>query len=368
MKHQLSQAILIQILLTLDLSNQAPLIIAHRGAFGYFPEHTFPGYEYAFYDGADFIDIDVQPTKDGHLVAHHEPSLDNQLIGTEQHPEIFRDELRKTFINPLTNVTYANDFMLKDFNLEELKLLRRVQRYQGRRSNYFDGLYQVLSLQEAIDQIKDMNEQKVAFRKNQIPIGIYIEIKQTDYYLSLGIDVNGMLLEVLKRNNIETNQKSLNQKLPVMLQSFYLSSVTFFQERTDLKLSMNIEMINTNWTIEGLIQNDIKLVSIQNTMLAYPHILNNHGMLNLVNNARQYGIEVHVFTAKDDIISMKEEGITLFDKYKYYYESGIDGLYTEHPRSTLVVFEHLDSLREAQKSICKQQAVDSDNRLEECYL
>ena len=95
-----------------------PLIIAHRGSFGYFPEHTEVAYHYAYMEGSHFLDIDVQPTKDGHLVIHHEPSLDGLLVGAENHPDIFADSMRKNFTNLLTGQHYLNDFMLKDFTLE----------------------------------------------------------------------------------------------------------------------------------------------------------------------------------------------------------------------------------------------------------
>lgn len=71
-----------------------PLIIAHRGSMGYFPEHTKLAYYYAHFEGSDFIDIDLQPTKDGHFVVNHDPCFSQELTGYEAYPDIFKEEMK----------------------------------------------------------------------------------------------------------------------------------------------------------------------------------------------------------------------------------------------------------------------------------
>src|SRR5689334_9225240 len=68
------------------LDGRAPLVIGHRGAAGYLPEHTLQGYELAIRLGADFIEPDLVATKDGVLIARHEPLLDATTDVTS-HPE-----------------------------------------------------------------------------------------------------------------------------------------------------------------------------------------------------------------------------------------------------------------------------------------
>ena len=57
---------------SLDYEKKVPLITAHRGSMWYFPEHTSAAYYYSFFEGADFIDVDLQPTKDGHFMVFHD--------------------------------------------------------------------------------------------------------------------------------------------------------------------------------------------------------------------------------------------------------------------------------------------------------
>eukprot|EP00347_Sterkiella_histriomuscorum_P016028 403354766 len=361
--------------------NSAPLIIAHRGSFGYFPEHTEPAYHYAFFEGAHFIDIDIQPTKDGHLVIHHEPALDGQLIGEEMYPHIFKESLRKSWKNPLTNYTYQNDFMIRDFTLQELKLLRRVQRFPKTRSTYFDGMYPIMSLQEAIDYIKQINSDLKTNRNEGIPMGIYIEIKQTDYYHDeLGIDINSMLLDILRINGLDTYEKAESHNLPVMIQSFYLSSIKFFQNHTNLPSAYCIEVLNKNWTIPLLKEQNVKIIAIENIFLNGTYLLNNYGKDDIVELAHSHNIQVQIFTARDDMLKFhpiekfqhqtqqignmteshldiekeleqeqsgqqmfieQNEGALIYDEYKFYFDKNIDAIFTEFPKSAKIVFGQL---------------------------
>ena len=66
-------------------------------------------------------------------------------------------------------------------------------------------------------------------------MGLYIELKTTDFYQeTYGIDVNEMLLNVLREYNLETQEQSLQNKVPIIIQSFYLSSIQYFKQNTDL--------------------------------------------------------------------------------------------------------------------------------------
>lgn len=78
-----------------------PLVLAHRGSFGIYPEHTTAGYHISYYEGAHFVDVDLQPTKDGVLVAHHEPCFTGLFVGMNEHKHIYSDDKRVNFTNPL---------------------------------------------------------------------------------------------------------------------------------------------------------------------------------------------------------------------------------------------------------------------------
>src|SRR5918998_868400 len=69
-----------------DEEDPLPLVIGHRGASGYLPEHTLEAYALAIRQGADFIEPDLVATKDGHLIARHEPNI-IATTDVAQHPE-----------------------------------------------------------------------------------------------------------------------------------------------------------------------------------------------------------------------------------------------------------------------------------------
>src|SRR3712207_2698983 len=78
-------------------SEPSPLVIGHRGASGYLPEHTLESYTLAIRIGADYIEPDLVATKDGHLIARHEPNITN-TTDVEDHPE-FADRKRKAVVD-----------------------------------------------------------------------------------------------------------------------------------------------------------------------------------------------------------------------------------------------------------------------------
>ena len=113
-----------------------PIVIGHRGAAGYLPEHTLAGYALAVFQGADFIEPDLVMTKDGELIARHEPILDD-TTDVAAHPEF---AARKT--TKVLDGTSVNAWWAEDFTLAEIKTLRAKERL-ATRSHEYDGRFQV---------------------------------------------------------------------------------------------------------------------------------------------------------------------------------------------------------------------------------
>jgi glycerophosphoryl diester phosphodiesterase len=186
-----------------------PLVIGHRGAAGYRPEHTLASYELAARMGADYIEPDLVSTKDGVLVARHE----NDITGTTDvasHPE-FAD--RKT-----TKVIDGNTitgWFTEDFTLAELKTLRAKERLPEvrQRNTIYDGRFQIPTFQEVIDLSKRLS------RELGRPIGIYPETKHPSYFRSIGLPLEPKLVEALNRNGL--NHPGAN----VFVQSFEVSNL-----------------------------------------------------------------------------------------------------------------------------------------------
>ena len=113
-----------------------PLVIGHRGAHGYLPAHTLEGYALAIELGADFIEPDLVSTKDGHLIARHEP---NMIATTDvaSRPE-FASRRRTVIVDGAADT----GFFASDFTLAEIKQLRAVQDF-AERPHQLDGKFEI---------------------------------------------------------------------------------------------------------------------------------------------------------------------------------------------------------------------------------
>jgi glycerophosphoryl diester phosphodiesterase len=165
-----------------------PLVFGHRGASGYRPEHTLAAYDLAIRTGADVIEPDLVPTKDGHLVARHE----NEISGTTDvsvRPE-FADRRATKIIDgsPITG------WFTEDFTLAELKTLRAKERLPAVRqeSTLFDGRYTIPTLEEVIELAQEQS------RATGRTIGIAPETKHPTYFDGIGLSLEEPLLRALR--------------------------------------------------------------------------------------------------------------------------------------------------------------------------
>ncbi|HEX5782025.1 MAG TPA: glycerophosphodiester phosphodiesterase family protein, partial [Solirubrobacteraceae bacterium] len=106
--------------------DDGPLVIGHRGAPGYLPDHTLEGYRLAIQMGADYIEPDLVVTKDGHLIARHEPNI-TLTTDVKDHPE-FASRFTKKFVDGIEE----EGWFASDFTLAEIKTLRAIQPVTGR--------------------------------------------------------------------------------------------------------------------------------------------------------------------------------------------------------------------------------------------
>jgi len=169
-----------------------PIVVGHRGASGYRPEHTLEAYRLAVALGADYVEPDLVPTTDGVLVARHE----NEIGGTTDvatRPE-FADRRTTKVVD---GVSFTGWFT-EDFTLAELKTLRAKERIPDIRpqNTAYDGLYEVPTLQEVIDLAREES------RRTGRTIGIYPETKHPTYFDSIGLSLEEELVRVLTRNGL----------------------------------------------------------------------------------------------------------------------------------------------------------------------
>ncbi|HEV7453030.1 MAG TPA: glycerophosphodiester phosphodiesterase [Pseudonocardiaceae bacterium] len=192
-----------------DRNRRGPIVIGHRGASGYRPEHTLASYELAARLGADFIEPDLVVTKDGVLVCRHEPVIDD-TTDVASHPEFAARRTTKT----LDGVVVTGWFT-EDFTLAELKTLRAVERLpQIRQHNtLYNGRYEIPTFQEVLDLRARLSDE---LRRT---LGVYPETKHPTFFKNARLPLEPRLIEILRSNQL--NQPDA----PVFVQSFEVTNL-----------------------------------------------------------------------------------------------------------------------------------------------
>jgi glycerophosphoryl diester phosphodiesterase len=204
--------------------DESPLVIGHRGAAGYLPDHTLEGYELAIKLGADYIEPDLVATKDGHLIARHEPNI-TTTTDVRSHPEFAGRETTK-----VVDGVAETGFFASDFTLAEIKTLRAVQPL-SERPQQFNGRFEIPTLTEVIDLAKRWS------RKLDRRIGVYPETKHPTYHAGLGLPLEQRLVKVLRREGWN------NRRAPVFIQSFEQSNLKLLDRLTDVRL---VQLVDAN--------------------------------------------------------------------------------------------------------------------------
>jgi glycerophosphoryl diester phosphodiesterase len=201
-------------------SKADPLVIGHRGAAGYRPEHTLAGYELAARMGADYIEPDLVSTKDGVLVARHENDI-TATTDVSNHPEFASRRTTKVIDGvPITG------WFTEDFTLAELKTLRAKERIPDirQRNTIYDGRFEVPTFQEVIDLSRRLS------RELHRTIGIYPETKHPTYFRSIGLPLEEPLVPTLGRNGLD------RQNADVFVQSFEVGNLKALDRRLEVPL------------------------------------------------------------------------------------------------------------------------------------
>ncbi|GAA2883540.1 glycerophosphoryl diester phosphodiesterase [Actinoplanes cyaneus] len=169
------------------------LVVGHRGASGYRPEHTLASYELAARMGADYMEPDLVSTKDGVLVCRHEPEIGG-TTDVASHPEFAAR--KRTVVLDGVSVT---GWWTQDFTLAELKTLRATERIPGTRQHntLFDGLFEVPTFQEVLDLRKRL------VKELGRDIGVFPETKHPSFFRSIGLELETPLVKILRRNGLD---------------------------------------------------------------------------------------------------------------------------------------------------------------------
>ena len=188
------------------------LVIGHRGASAFLPEHTLAAYARAIADGADYIEPDLVATRDGVLVARHE----NEIGGTTdvaQRPE-FASRKRRQIIDGEA----FEGWFTEDFTLAELKTLRARERLPELRGTAHDGRYDIATLDEIIELASEH-----AARTGR-SIGLIPEIKHPSHFQRIGLPMEEPLLDTLAAH-------AYTREAPVVIQSFEQANLRALRQR-----------------------------------------------------------------------------------------------------------------------------------------
>jgi glycerophosphoryl diester phosphodiesterase len=324
-----------------------PLAIAHRGASGERPEHTLMGYRLAIAEGADFIEPDLVPTKDGHLVVRHE----NEIGGTTdvaRHPEFAS---RKT--TKLIDGQKIEGWFTEDFTLAELKTLRARERLPQLRpeSAKFDGLEPIPTYQEMLDLAKAES------RRLGRPIGTYPEMKHPTYFAAIGLPLEHRLLDTLKKNDLNS------RTAPVFVQCFEVGALKTFRQLSKAPLVQLVSVAGGPADLPGVRYKEMVTAEGVKRIAAYADGLGPETPLvipvvdgglgpatSLVTDAHAHGLKVHPWTVRAENAFLPPKlrrGTSPADHgdvdalYEALWTSGIDGLFSDFTGLSVAVRNRL---------------------------
>lgn len=325
-----------------------PTVIAHRGASGYRPEHTLGSYQLALDMGADVIEQDLVPTKDGHLVCRHE----NDITGTTDvadHPEFASRRTTKT-----VDGTSLTGWFTEDFTLAELKTLRAKERIPGTRqeNTVYDGRWPIPTFEEVLRWAEKEG------RRRGRPIWLYVETKHPTYFRKLGLGLEEPLAKLLRRYGRHGADS------PTFLQSFEPSSM---QRMARLVSTPRVVLLWTAddrpWdfreagdprTVADLITPEgLKWIASYaqgiGPLLDLVIPKDKDGKLGkpttLVRDAHAKGLVLHPYTLRNENSFLPADFRRgsdpaaygdVFGAYEAYFATGIDGIFTDQPDTGLL--------------------------------
>jgi glycerophosphoryl diester phosphodiesterase len=275
-------------------------LVAHRGASAYAPEHTLAAYELAIEQGADYVEQDLQITKDGVLVCLHDPVLERTTNVKEVFPDRFRDivwqgEKRRVWL-------------VNDFTLAELKRLDAGSWFGPE----FAGAT-IPTFREAIEAIRGRS-------------GLFPELKNPQLYEDLETSFEVLFLETLREYQLD--RPGQDQKTPVIVQSFHEGILRRLKNdlgsQIPLVFLVSQEMEASWLSKEGLRQ----IKEFAGGIGPSKHLLQRGP--EIVQRAHEIGLTVTPYTFNSTQVLSQFDSASAEMAY-FLYELGVDALFTDNP-------------------------------------
>lgn len=306
-----------------DLKVPDFLDIAHRGASGYLPEHTQASTVMAHALGADYIEQDVQLSRDGVPVVLHDETLGHVTNVSEVFPEKHRPD---------------GQYYVVDFSLEELKQLTVVARHKDyelvypKRFSHPDVRFPIQTLDEQIKLIQELN------RVRDASTGIYVELKSPRWYQQQGYDVTASVMSVLARNGYQDKRPT-----PVYLQSFDPEVLRRLKREFNWDFPL-IQLVGDNdWGTTEIDYSAMRTGAGLEAVKSYAegvglwlgHVLtgvteNNEPIWgSVLKSAEEKGLDVHVYTLRADDLP---KGVKSHAQLRQWLkQAGVEGVFTDFP-------------------------------------
>lgn len=279
------------------------LLIAHRGASSYAPEHTIAAYRLAIDQGADFVEQDLQITRDGVLVCLHDSTLER----TTNVEEVFPDRFRRNSPSGQQTEEQSRHWYVADFTLAEIRQLDAGAWFDPK----FAGA-RVPTWQEAIDLIRGH-------------AGIYPETKGPEFYDKQGFDMERMVMETLRRNRLD--QPGADPRTPVIIQSFSAAGLQKLHSKLKCRLPL-IFLIGADKDGELLTAAGLRRIAQFATGIGP-----SKGLIaanpSIVTNAHQAGLTVTPYTFRSANSSPFPNVRAEMEQFLYTF--GVDSLFTDNP-------------------------------------
>ncbi|WP_295854086.1 glycerophosphodiester phosphodiesterase [uncultured Xylophilus sp.] len=332
-----------------------PTLIAHRGASALRPEHTLAAYRQAIADGADCIEPDLVPTRDGVLVARHENAI--AILNADGSVKEATTDVadRPAFAARRTTKTIdgapVTGWFTEDFTLAELKTLRARERIPAQRpaNRRFDGQFEIPTLQEIVDLARTESQARGR------TIGVYPETKHPTYFQSIGLALEPRLVALLDRNGLN------HRDAPVFVQSFEVGNLQRLRGMTAVRLVQLVGASGRPYdfvaqgaaetrryadlvTAEGLraVRRYADAVGPYKTLVAPVQGGAVGAPTRLVADAHDAGLAVHIWTLRPENAFLPaaykrapvDDGAARGDsagEIAAYLRAGIDGFFTDDP-------------------------------------
>lgn len=317
---------------------EPPIIIGHRGACGYRPEHTLASYELAIEVGADYIEPDIVSTKDGVLIARHENDI-SETTDVGERPDFANRRTTK-----IIDGQAVTSWFTEDFTLAEIKTLRAKERLPFR-NHSFDGQLEIPTLQEVIDLAKKKSAETGR------AIGIYPETKHPTYFDSIHLSLEEPLVALLHANGYTSPDD------PIFIQSFEVENLKQLKEMTNLPLVQLLAqtekrpydlIVKGDSRTYGDLTSPKELAQIadyaeaigpdKRLIVPVTQETRLQSATSLINEAHAVGLRVHSWTFRDEkqYLAPEYNGNSEAE-YEQFFQLGIDGVFSDFPDTAVKV-------------------------------